>query len=135
MKSLKSLSVLAIFVISAFVLTSSKCGNNCVAPSIVFDPSTASITLAPGETFTINVVVTGDADNIESIVISKSSNGVTNEHFIESLNVGSKGKTIELKDSVLNTVTVGSVITYTVTATSDCKDAVASTKTHTPARS
>ena len=131
MKPLKSLSILAVILISAFVITTSSCGGNCTAPSIVFDPSTAAVTLAPGEKFSLNIVVTGDATNIASIVVSKASNGVTDPAFLSLTGVASKGKTVALVDSVPNSVSYGSVITYTVTATSDCKDAAAETKTYT----
>jgi len=132
MKSLKSLFILAIFAVSAFVLSSSKCkGNDCTAPSIVFDPSGTSITKAPGEKINLSIVVTGDADNIASIIVTKTSNGVTDPAFISVTGIGSKGKTVTLVDSVPESVTWGSVISYTVTATSDCKDAVSDSKTLT----
>lgn len=131
MRSLKSLSILALFIIGAFVLTSSSCGSTCTAPTITFDPSGGTLSKAPGEKFTMNVVVTGDADNIKSIVVSKSSNGVTDPAFLSLTSVGEKGKTVVLTDSVPANTAIGSVITYTVTATSDCKDAAAETKTLT----
>ena len=120
MRSLKSLSILALFIIGAFVLTSSSCGSTCTAPTITFDPSGGTLSKAPGEKFTMNVVVTGDADNIKSIVVSKSSNGVTDPAFLSLTSVGEKGKTVVLTDSVPANTAIGSVITYTVTATSDC---------------
>lgn len=131
MRSLKSLSILALFIIGAFVLTSSSCGSTCTAPTITFDPSGTTLSKAPGEKFTMNVVVTGDADNIKSIVISKSSNGVTDPAFLSLTSVGEKGKTVVLTDSIPANTSIGSVITYTVTATSDCKDGAAETKTLT----
>ncbi len=131
MKSFKALSILAICIISAFVLTSSSCGGECLAPSIVFDPSATSMTAAPGEALTFKIVVTGEADNIKSITVSKTSNGVTNSSFISEPSVGEKGKTITLTDSIDKTISYGAVITYTVTAISDCKDATAETKTMT----
>ncbi|MCX6188940.1 MAG: hypothetical protein NTW54_04960 [Bacteroidetes bacterium] len=131
MKSLKSLFILAVSIISAFVLTSSSCGSTCVAPEIVFNPSGTTLTKAPGEVVAFSIVVTGSADNIKSIKVSKSSNGVLQADFISIPSVGEKGKTVALVDTIPSSITYGSVITYTVTAVSDCKDATADTKTMT----
>ncbi len=131
MKSLKSLFILAVCIISAFVLTSSSCGKVCTAPKITFDPSGGTMTKAPKEVVSLNIVVTGEVDNIKSITISKSSNGVNQADFISIPSVGEKGKTVALVDTVPASITYGSVITYTVTAISDCKDATPEMKTLT----
>lgn len=131
MKSSKLLSILAATVISACVFMMSSCGSKCSDPAIVFNPSATTITKAPGEQITFDIVVTGTDNNIKSITVSKSSNGVTNSSFVSVTGIGSKGKTVTLVDSVPSSVSYGSTITYTVTAVSDCKDNNSVDKTFT----
>lgn len=125
MKTIKSLSILALFIISSFVLTSSKCsGSDCAGPSVIMSPSATSITAAPGESFSVTIAVTGTDNKIKSVEITKSSNGVTGA-FFSNTSVSSNGFNYTLTDTIPAGVSIGSVYTYTITAKSDCKDETA----------
>jgi hypothetical protein len=132
MKFIKSLSIIAVSFITAFVFMTSSCKTkSCSDASIVFNPSSTTATKAPGEQITFDIVVTGTDNNIKDITVTKSSNGVTDPAFITQTGIGSKGKTITLLDSVPLSVAYNSTIVYTVTATSDCSGGNAVTKTFT----
>lgn len=131
MKFFKSLSILAVSIISTIILTSSSCGGDCLASFITFDPAVTNIIVTPGQVYNFTINVRCNSDNIKSINVSKTLNGVSNPIFISIPNVGDQEKSILLSDSFPMASSYGSIITYTVTAISDCKDAVAETATMT----
>jgi hypothetical protein len=130
MKPLKSISLLVVTLLSAFLFMMSSCGTKCSDPSIVFNPAETSILKAPGEEIAFDIIVTGTDENIKSITITKTIHGSTNP-FLSLTNIGSKNKTISLIDSVPVNVIYGEAITYTVTAVSDCKAGNSTEKTLT----
>ncbi len=125
MKTIKSLSILALFIISSFVLTSSKCsGSDCAGPSVIMSPSATSITAAPGESFSVTIAVTGTDNKIKSVEITKSSNGVTGA-FFSNTSVSSNGFNYTLTDTIPAGVSIGSAHNLYHYCEKDCKDETA----------
>jgi hypothetical protein len=120
MKSLKSLSILAAAFVSAFVFTMTACKPKCTDPTIDFNPATAAISKSPGEKINLDITVDCKDYNIKSIVVTKTSGGATSQ-VVSLTSIGAKNKTVSLVDSVPTNLGYSDIITYTVTAISDCK--------------
>ncbi len=102
-------------------LNSTGCRPTCTAPSISFNPAGTGAIKAPAEVFQFDIIVTGDKNDIYSIIVTKTAKGISNPNFLSITGVSSKAKTITVIDSVPNMPDFGSTIVYNVKATSDCK--------------
>jgi hypothetical protein len=119
MKSAKFVILLSLLILPAMSLFFSSCGK-CTAPTITFNPSSGSASKTMGEKIMFDVTVTGKDNDIKEIVIKKTINGSTST--INTItNIGGKEKTVNVLDSVSSSSSYDDNITYTVTATSDCK--------------
>jgi hypothetical protein len=129
MKTINYIFLLVTIAVSGFVLSSSSCSKDCPAPSIVFSPSGSTATAAPGEKVNLKVSVTG-TENIKSLEVTKTSNGVTQTIYTKDA-IGGTGYSYDLVDSIPTSVSYGSTFIYKFTAKSDCKDNTASEMTWT----
>ncbi len=104
------------------------CNQNCIAPSLSFDPASENITETPGEVYSIKIIAEGGEENIKSIVIAKTINGTLDPNLISVSGNGAKKKIYTLTDSLRSNQGLGEVIIYTITAVADCKHGSAYTR-------
>jgi hypothetical protein len=124
MKSLKEY-----IYFTAFITLIWACKKPCNLPSIQLEPVNTNIFVKPGEVFRIKIHVNSEGNNIYSVVVSKTSNGKTQADFLVVSPVDSNITTVDLVDSIDNSLGYGSIINYNIKATSDCKsDSAAESK-------
>ena len=117
---MKFLAILITSFTASLFFCSFQC-KRCDEPGIFLNAISDSITKAPRESFSLDISVHSD-NNINSIVISKSTNGILNRNVLSISGNSNSNQTITLFDSIPYNLDSGSRIIYTVKVTNDCKE-------------